>query len=43
MAEAKIQEIKNKISSDKAKHIYYEEMMREKKLREKRQKNITLN
>lgn len=43
MAEAKIQEIKNKISSDKAKQVYYEEMMREKKLKNMRNKSIKLN
>ena len=43
MAEAKIQEIRSKISSDKAKQAYYEEMMREKKLKNKGQKSIKLN
>jgi len=43
MAEAKIQDIKNKISSDKGKLAYYAEMLKEKELKAEKNKTQKLN
>ena len=43
MAEAKIQDIKNKIASDKGKLVYYTQMQKEKEIKMERNKNQKLN